>query len=271
MARLLVAAVLAFCIGLSHAEWVVVWEDQFDGGNLKDRWNFELGCSGWGNNELQCYTDDRWENAKQENGVLTITAVKEWWGDGVNPDKPFTSSRMTSKGNWLHGKIEMRARLPKGKHLWPAFWMMPANSEYGGWPRSGEMDIMEYRGQRANNVLGTLHFGAAWDNKGDAGTGERVFPVDFSQDYHTFGFDWNADRVQWLVDDQVYHEETLQRNFWPGLYTGNGQPFDKNFYIIINLAVGGNFFGGEPFDPIEADQWEKPTFDIDWIRKSEWH
>jgi len=272
MAKFALLAVLAICsISVCQAGWELVWEDQFDGGNLKDRWNFETGCSGNGNNELQCYTDNRAENARQENGILTITARREWWGDGVNPDKQFTSSRMTTKANWLHGKFEMRARLPKGKHLWPAFWMMPARSEYGGWPRSGEIDIMEYRGQRPTNVLGTLHFGAEWNQKGEAGTGERGYPFDFSQDFHTFALDWSPTQIQWLVDDQVYHTETLQRNFWPSFYNGNGQPFDKNFFIIINLAVGGMFFGGEPFDPIEADQWPKNTFEIDWIRKWEWH
>jgi len=164
----------------------------------------------------------------------------------------------------------MRARMPKGKHLWPAFWMMPANSEYGGWPRSGEIDITEYRGQRPQQILGTLHFGPAWDNKGQVGTGERDFPIDFSQDFHVFGLDWSPTQMQWIVDGNVYHTEPLDKNFWPGLYNSNSSPFDKNFFIIINLAVGGNFFGGEPFDPIEADQWPKNTFEIDWIRKFEW-
>jgi beta-glucanase (GH16 family) len=263
------ALALVALVGVVSADWYIAWEDNFDGGNLADRWNFELGCNGWGNNELQCYTNNRGENARQENGVLIIQARKEWWGDG-SQDQPFTSARMTSKANWLHGKMEIRARLPKGKHLWPAFWMMPANSEYGGWPRSGEIDIMEYRGQRPQQMLGTLHFGPAWDNKGQAGTGERNFPFDFSQDWHTFAIDWSPQQIMWLVDDQVIHTETLQRNFWPGLYTANGQPFDKNFFIILNLAVGGNFFGGEPFDPEEANGWEKNTFEIDWVRKWEW-
>jgi len=147
---------------------------------------------------------------------------------------------------------------------------MPADSAYGTWPRSGEMDITEYRGQRPQQILGTIHFGEAWNNKGDAGTGERNFNFDFSQEFHTFGFDWNRDRVQWLVDGKVYHEETLKRNFWPSLYKENGQPFDKSFYLILNLAVGGAFFGNEPFDPKEADGWAKRTLEIDWVKKWEW-
>lgn len=117
--------------------------------------------------------------------------------------------------------------------------------------------------------MGTLHFGAAWDNKGQAGY-ERSFATDFSQDFHVFGLDWNSDRIQWLIDDVVVHEESLQRNFWDSVYNQNGSPFDKNFFMIINLAVGGAFFGGEPFDPIEADGWAKNSLEIDWVRKFEW-
>jgi len=261
----LLALIIVASLHVALADWAVVWQDEFDGGNLKDRWNFDVDCYGGWNDELQCYTDNRYENVRQENGVLVIQARLENW-----ENKPFTSTRMNSKANWLHGKVEMRARLPKGKHLWPAFWMMPANSEYGDWPRSGEIDIMEYRGQRPTEISGTLHYGPSPDNKGMIGTGERIFNSDFSQDFHVFGIDWNADRIQWLLDGNVYHEETLRKNFWEGFYGSNGSPFDKNFYIILNLAVGGNFFGGEPFDPSESKQWPKSTFEIDWVRKYEW-
>ena len=146
---------------------------------------------------------------------------------------------------------------------------MPAASEYGGWPRSGEIDITEYRGQQWWKILGTLHYGPQWDNKGQVGY-ERDFPNDFSQEWHVYGLDWSPSAMQWLLDDQVVHQETLNRNFWPGLYNNNGSPFDRNFFIILNLAVGGNFFGGEPFDPIEADRWEKATLEVDYVRKWVW-
>jgi len=146
---------------------------------------------------------------------------------------------------------------------------MPAHSNYGGWPRSGEIDITEYRGQRPHQILGTLHFGPAWDKKGQAGY-ERDFPQDFSKNFHTFGLDWNVDRIQWLIDDQVVHTEILRKNFWGGFYTANGQPFDKNFFIILNLAVGGQFFGNEAFDPSESKYWEKSTLEVDFVRKWEW-
>jgi beta-glucanase (GH16 family) len=252
-------------VGVVNGEWLQVWADEFEGGNLRDRWNFEVNCDGGGNNELQCYTDNLEKNCKQENGVLVITALK----DSNNPGHPFTSTRITTKANWLHGKFDIRARAPLGKHLWPAIWMMPTRSEYGGWPRSGEIDIFEYRGQRPNEVLGTLHYGPAWDNKGQVGY-ERNMGYDLSAGFHTYTLDWSPMQMQWIIDDVVIHTESLARNFWSGLYTGNGQPFDKDFFLIINLAVGGAFFGGEPFDPNESDGWPKRTFEIDYVRKFEW-
>ncbi|CAL8127868.1 unnamed protein product [Orchesella dallaii] len=270
MGKLSILALIAICtVSLARADWELVWEDQFDGNDLFVNWKFDQGCNGWGNNELECYTVNRPENVRQENGILVITARREWWDDGQTT-LPFTSTRMLTHSNFLYGKFEIRARLPKGKHLWPAFWMMPTFSEYGEWPRSGEIDIMEYRGQRPTNTLGTIHYGESKENKGQSGSPETTFPYDFSQDFHVFGLDWSPTKMMWIVDDRVYHEETLERNFWESVYTANGQPYDKEFHIIINLAVGGMFFGDEPFDPIEADGWEKPTYEIDWIRKWTW-
>jgi beta-glucanase (GH16 family) len=106
--------------------------------------------------------------------------------------------------------------------------------------------------------------------QGQFGTGDRDYPNDFSADFHTYGFDWSPTQIQWLLDDQIVHSETLERNFWPGLYNKNGSPFDQEFFIIINLAVGGMFFGGEPFDPIEADGWPKDTLEVEFVRKWVW-
>ncbi|ODM89411.1 Beta-glucanase, partial [Orchesella cincta] len=163
----IILAFVALCaIGLASADWELVWEDQFDGEDLWRNYKFDEGCNGWGNDELQCYTVNRPENVRQEGGNLIITARES---GGVNDSQttlPFTSTRMVTYSSFTYGKFEIRARLPKGKHLWPAFWMMPQDSEYGPWPRSGELDIMEYRGQRPTNVLGTIHFGESKENKG---------------------------------------------------------------------------------------------------------
>lgn len=150
---------------------------------------------------------------------------------------------------------------------------MPTNSIYGGWPASGEIDIMEYRGQRTNEFSGTGHFGPSWDNKGSVGTGDQWFNKDFSADFHTFGFHWDEFALRWSVDGQQFHSEGITKNFWPGFYTENGQPFDQPFYIILNLAVGGSFFPPEiygDFSPEEAKNWEQPTLEIDWVRVYKW-
>jgi beta-glucanase (GH16 family) len=160
--------------------------------------------------------------------------------------------------------------MPKGKHLWPAIWMLPRDSAYGTWPRSGEIDIGEYRGQKPQEILGTIHLGRDFEHRQSFGSGERSYNFDFSRDFHTFGLDWSPKKIQWMLDGNVFYEVNIDRNFDPSFYTGNGQPFDKNFYLILNLAVGGNFFGNEPFSPDEARNWEKNTLEIDWVKKYEW-
>ena len=145
---------------------------------------------------------------------------------------------------------------------------MPRSSVYGGWPASGEIDIMEYRGQRTHQYSGTAHFGPSWENKGAVGTGDRDFQPDLSEDFHTFGFHWDEYAVRWILDGQQFHSEGITKNFWEGFYEKDGQPFDQPFYLIFNLAVGGNFFPSDvygDFYPEEAKDWEKPTLEIDWV------
>lgn len=203
---------------------------------------------------------------------MSITAKKEIedYGNGTAKTS-ITSSRMKSKDAWEYGKFVMKARLPKGKYLWPAFWMMPNASEWGDWPKSGEIDIMEYRGSKPNEICGTIHFG---EGPGPGhkllGSGDIKFPFDFSEDWHEFGFEWNSTKMRWFVDDKLYHEQSLLENIYEGFYMKAGEPFNKPFYIIINLAVGGNFFLDEaPFTINSVSTWTKSTYEIDWIRVSQ--
>ncbi|ODM89409.1 Glucan endo-1,3-beta-glucosidase A1 [Orchesella cincta] len=224
MGKLSILAFVALCaIGLASRRLELVWEDQFDGEDLGRNYKFD--------------------RAAATAGLVESGAVRQ----------PFI--HLHENGNLLQfylRKIRNSCPFPKGSISGPLFWMMPQDSEYGPWPRSGELDIMEYRGQRPTNVLGTIHFGESKENKGQAGSPETTFPMDFSQDFHVHAVDWSPTKIMWMVDGKVYHEETLERNFWPSVYNSNGQPYDKAFHMIINLAVGGMFFGGEPFDPIEA-------------------
>jgi len=264
--------------GLLAASWVKVWEDEFDGTGLPDaaNWAFEEGCNGWGNQELECYTSNKTTNARRENGHLVINVHVEHTND-----KEYTSARIHSKHAWTYGRFEVRAKLPKGKHLWPAIWMMPKDSVYGGWAASGEIDIMEYRGQKVDTFSGTIHYGGPWPNNSASGSGDKTFSgKDFSADFHTYALEWDGEGgsgMRWYLDGTEWHSENLNRSFWSGKgtnpYTGNKQPFDKDFYFILNVAVGGTFFPSATYGSLtvaEAQTWAKPTMEVDWVRVSKW-
>jgi beta-glucanase (GH16 family) len=212
----------------SLAGWTLVWHDEFNGTAIDTAtWNFEVNGDGGGNNELQYYThEDR--NAFLEAGTLVIQALKEEY-----LGKQYTSARLNTdhKKDWLYGRVDVRAKLPKGQGLWPAIWMLPTDWVYGGWPASGEIDIMELLGQDPTRVYGTVH----WAENGQhlSSGGNYVLPGGkrFCDDFHIFTFEWSADSLKWYVDGVRYHVER------------NGPPFDKRFHLILNVAVGGNWPG----------------------------
>jgi beta-glucanase (GH16 family) len=158
----------------------------------------------------------------------------------------------------------MRAMLPRAKHLWPAFWLIPEDKVYGAWPKSGEIDIMEYRGQETSKMSSALHYGSP---HATSNTGPMAFPgVDFSREYHIFALEWTEKTMKWFVDNKNTFTVNLDKSFG-SFYKANGQPWDQRFHIIINVAVGGNFFGGyPPLTPADVKKWEKPTMEIDYIR-----
>lgn len=210
--------------------WSLVWSDEFNGNSLNPaNWTAEIGTGsgGWGNNELQYYTS-RPQNLQVSGGNLIITAQRETYG-GMN----YTSARIKTQGlqSFTYGKIEARIKLPSGKGLWPAFWMLGEDFSSVGWPYCGEIDIME----RVNNnphVNGTVH----WDANGHAEYGRTSGNLDFSQ-YHTYSVEWDPNYIRWFVDGVQYNE------FYIANGTGNTEEFQRPFFIILNLAVGGNWPG----------------------------
>jgi beta-glucanase (GH16 family) len=269
-----------------QGQWQLVWQDEFDGNSLDTtKWSFEVDCWGGGNAELQCYTA-RPQNTFVQNGVLTLKAIQERYtgtqtgctrADGCTNTKDYTSSRIRTvydpKGSWLYGRMEMSAKLPDAKHLWPAFWMLPTDYKYGSWAASGEIDIMEYRGQVKNKVEGTLHFGGVWPNNVYQGSGPITFPNDLSTAFHVYAVEWEKNEVRWYVDQTMYHKMTLERSFYSGKganpYTANGQPFEQRFHILLNLAIGGGFFPAGTYGTLsaqDAQQWVNPSYQIDYIR-----
>ncbi len=241
--------------------WQLVWADEFDSVVLdRHKWNFEIGTgvNGWGNNELQYYTD-RAKNAFIQDGRLVIEARRENYAG-----QEYTSARMTTKnkGDWLYGKFEIRARLPRGKGLWPAIWMLPTDWAYGGWPKSGEIDIMENLGDDTRTVYGTLHYGNDWPD--NSHTGKSYFisaGKDFYDDFHLFSIEWDPKEIRWRVDGVLY--QTQSRWFTPA--AGYPAPFDKRFHLLLNVAVGGNW----PGNPDGGTSFPQRMY-IDYVRVYQW-
>ena len=190
-------------------KWKLVWADEFNGKTIDEtRWHFEVNGKGGGNHELQYYTK-RPANAFVENGHLVIAALKE---DYTGPDghRDYTSARLVTQGagDWKYGRFEARLKLPKGRGLWPAFWMMPTESVYGSWPLSGEIDIMELIGHEPNVVYGTLHYGNPWPKSGHSGASYRLPTGDFSEGFHVFAVEWEPREIRWYVDGKLSQTQT---------------------------------------------------------------
>jgi beta-glucanase (GH16 family) len=221
------------------AAWKLVWADEFDGpdGSPPDPkvWSAEQGGGGWGNNELEFYTN-RIQNAYLEGGNLVIEARKERYGT-----RDYSSARLVTRGSaaWTFGRFEIRAKLPKGQGVWPAIWMMPDTLKYGGWPLGGEIDIMELLGHAPATVYGTLHWGNPHLSSGKSFTLNNV--PDFSEEFHVFALEWQPGELRWYVDGVQYHTVTQWSTSAPGAVFP--APFDQPFYMILNVAVGGNWPG----------------------------
>ena len=234
-------------------ETTPVWQDEFDYTGLPAtaKWGYDVGGHGWGNNELQFYTE-RLENAKVENGNLVITAIKENY-----QGKNYTSARLISKnkGDWLYGRIEVRAKLPTGRGTWPAIWMLPTDWAYGGWPNSGEIDIMEHVGYDVNNVLFSIHTKNYNHSIGTQRSGSLHIPT-ATTEFHLYRVDWTPYAVRGYFDNQLVFTFV---NDGKGYATW---PFDKKFHILLNLAVGGNWGGAQGVD---ETIWPK-SLEIDYVR-----
>jgi len=222
------------------AGWQLVWNDEFDATAIDlNKWEYEVNAHGGGNNELQYYTS-RPENSYIENGCLVIQALKEHY-IGTEGTREYTSARLRTlkKGDWKYGRLDIKAKLPFGKGLWPAIWMMPSESKYGGWAASGEIDIMELVGHEPNKVYGTLHYGGEWPNNVQTGK-SFVLPFgSFADDFHIFTLEWDADQFRWYVDGILYQTQTT----WHTANAAYPAPFDQYFHLLLNVAVGGKWPG----------------------------
>jgi beta-glucanase (GH16 family) len=216
----------------------LVWQDEFDGTAIDtNKWEFEVNARGGGNNELQYYVTN---NAWVSNGSLYIEARQERY-TGPEGTREFTSSRLRTlhRGDWLHGRFEIRAKLPIGQGYWPAIWMLPTDKVYGGWPKSGEIDIMEIIGHKPNVLHGTLHYEGPKGWHTFQGTNTTLRTGTFADDFHVFGLEWRTNELRWFLDQQLYQVQTN----WPTKVGAFPAPFDQKFHLILNVAVGGNWPG----------------------------
>lgn len=243
-----IGTVFAFSNTVKAADnYELVWSDEFNGNYLDtNTWNYEIGTGswGWGNNEQQYYTD---RNIKVSNGTMKITAKREDYG-GMK----YTSSRITTKNkkNFKYGKIEARIKMPKFKGVWPAFWMLGANQDSVGWPKCGEIDIVEAINDE-NLVYGTLHwFHDPGNNNADSGSSVAVAD---RTEYHVYGVEWTADKLRWYVDGKVYRTMDVSNDSFSEVR--------KEYFVIFNMAIGGQWPG------YDIDETAFPaTMEVDWVR-----
>ena len=235
-------------------KWELIWNDEFDYEGLPDeaKWDYDAGGGGWGNNEQQFYTAYDFETARVSNGVLIIEAHKKW-----HLGMPYKSARVVSrgKGDFLYGKIEVCAKLPRGRGVWPAIWMMPTEKKYGEWPSSGEIDIMEMVGFDQDVIHMSIHTDSFNHKKGTHKTASTYIPGS-SDNFHIYTIEWYPDRIDFFIDEKKYFTfEKISNDFrvWP---------FDQKFYLIFNIAIGGNWGGAKGIDNSIFPQ----RMEIDYVR-----
>jgi len=268
-ALLLVSA----AIHADAGEWKLVWSDEFDKAGLPDaaRWGYETGF--FFNNEQQFYTRARRENARVENGVLIIEARKEKYrnlsfdpaakpgGDGRERRgreyADYTSARLTTDGKaaWTYGRIEVRAKLPSGRGTWPAIWTLGTNIGDVGWPTCGEIDIMEFVGFEPGVVNANIHT-RKYNHIKKTGKGDKISIADASESFHVYAVEWDAQKIDFLVDGRKYftfRNEGTGPDVWP---------FNKEQYLILNLAIGGDWGGKKGID----DRIFPQRYEIDFVR-----
>ena len=245
---------LIFTAGVFALEKTLVWSDEFDYSGLPDstKWGYDVGGGGWGNNELEYYTEKRTENARVGDGCLTIEARKETF-----ENRQYTSARLVTrgKGDWLYGRIEVRAMLPRGRGLWPAIWMLPTEWAYGDWPKSGEIDIMENVGYDPQKIHCTVHT-ESFNHTLGTQKGASVNVQTCYTDFHLYALEWDTKEIRIYVDDNHYFtfkNEGTDYKAWP---------FDRRFHLLLNVAVGGNWGGQQGVD----DSVFPRTMVVDYVR-----
>ncbi|TDE03596.1 glycoside hydrolase family 16 protein [Flavobacterium hiemivividum] len=248
-------------------KWKLVWKEEFNYTGLPDpsKWSYEVGHIR--NNEQQYYTNARQENVWVSKGVLAITGRKESYPNEFyskedktwkteNPTAQYTSASINTLGKvgWKYGRIEVRAKLPQGAGIWPAIWMMGTNRSEIGWPKCGEIDVMEFVGNQPKEIYGTMHFPDPL-GKGNKSNGNKIVVENLDADFHVYAIEWNEQTIDVYFDDKKYHSFSVD-----SAGVGDDNPFRKPFYLLLNLAMGANWPG--PIDDTILPQ----KFLVDYVR-----
>lgn len=235
-------------------KWKLSWSDEFDYTGLPDssKWQFETGGHGWGNHELQYYTDRDTANAFVKDGLLRITALKKQF-DKNN----YTSAKLITKGKQLfqYGRIEVRAKLPAGRGTWPAIWMLGDNIDKVDWPECGEIDIMEHVGFKKDSVFGSVHT-KSFNHVLGTQTTKGIFIENPYTSFHTYAIEWTQEKISFFFDDKQYLEFLNKHK------TTAEWPFNAPFYLILNLAIGGDWGGQQGVD----DSIFPASMYVDYVR-----
>jgi len=277
----LAAALLLAAHGATAQDWKQVWADEFDGDTLDlSKWSHAEDCGGGGNNERQCYTASP-DNVAVKDGTLRLTARRQattgianpWNGSKAVRTLDYSSGKILTKGkaSWRYGRIEARAKPPGGQGVWPAIWMMPEADAYGGWPHSGEIDILETvnlgapcetcEGGRENRIFGTLHFANAAG--GHDQKGGQTVPAPTPDGFHVYAVEWSPEAIVWSVDGRPFARVAAAE--WSP--ASAAKPFDQPYHLILNLAFGGAWPEGANAKGVD-DAALPAVFEVDWVRVS---
>lgn len=240
-------------------KWRLVWADEFNYTGLPDpaKWGYDVGGHGWGNKELQYYTDKRKENARVENGSLIIEARRDAW-----EGHEYTSARLVSKGkgDWTYGRFEVKAKLPSGRGTWPAVWMLPSTKTYGGWPDGGEIDIMEHVGSDPDVVHASVHT-KAYHHSIKTQKTANIHVHSARSQFNVYAVEWTPEEIRGFVNEQHFFTFNNERPTNPAA-DHKQWPFDKPFHLLLNVAVGGTWGGAEGVDQTIWPQ----RLEIDYVR-----
>ena len=252
--------------------WAVVWRDEFDGDTLDlTKWGYEVNNLGGGNFERQAYRDDP-KYCFVNDGSLHIAAYRDPHTTPDGKTQPYSSARIRTKGRFefLYGRVEVRAKVPAGEGIWPAAWMLPTASPYGGWAAGGEIDILESRGSAVQETTGALHFGGEWPRNEYVAHAYRFPGPDAAAAFHVYMLEWGPDAISWSVDGEPARTRTAGVWFTEAAPGNPSAPFDAAFHLLLNVAVDGRFF--EKTDQ-RADRLPPGSFPqtllVDYVRVSQ--